>query len=217
MANEAWQISSPSVLTLNSSSPISKPGRHQALVRIHAVSLNSRAILVLDHSTTYPLSAKKDLIPCSDTAGIVEEAGEGSLWTKGDRVIPVPNTWLDGDNRNYKFQETAGGGEKDGFFAQWIVQDDALLVKAPEHLSLVEAATLFTAGLTAFRALFFGPAVTEPGTTLLTQGTGGVSCFAMQVRHFFADLPSINTADMKASSHQPQGQQSLLRRLLMRN
>lgn len=197
MANSAWQISSPSVLTSSSSSLIPKPGRHQALVRIHAVSLNFRDILVLDHSTTYPISAKKDLIPCSDAAGIVEEAGEGSSWTKGDRVIPVPNTWVDGDNRNYEFQKTAGGGEKDGFFAQWIVQDDALLVRAPENLSLVEAATLFTAGLTAFRALFFGPAVTEPGTTLLTQGTGGVSCFAIQVSQFFAELPSINAADIK--------------------
>ena len=59
--------------------------------------------------------------------------------------------------------------------------DDAMLVRVPDYLSMEEAATAFVAGVTAFRALFHGPMKLEPGMTVLTQGTGGVSCYAIQV------------------------------------
>lgn len=181
MANQAWQISSPSVLTLNTlSSPIPKAGPNQALIRVHAVSLNYREILILDHNPSYPGNHKKDLIPSADGAGVVEEAGEGSSWKKGDRVVLFPNNWLDGSVRNFDFLTLFGCGAVDGTLRRWVVLDDAYIVKAPDNLSLVEASTLFTAGLTSFRALFEGLVKIEAGTTVLTQGTGGVSAFGIQ-------------------------------------
>ena len=51
--------------------------------------------------------------------------------------------------------------------------------RIPSHLSFLEAATLPCAGLTAWRALFEEARV-KPGDTVLVQGTGGVSIFALQ-------------------------------------
>lgn len=181
MANQAWQITAPSVLSLNTlSDSLPQAGPGQALVRIYAASLNFRDILVLDHSPAYPLTHKDNLIVASDAAGLVEEAGPGSVWNKGDRVVILPNDWTDGDNRNYTFDKTLGAGVTDGTLRRWMVVDDVRLAKAPSNLSWAEASTLFTAGLTAFRGLFYNRVDTAPNTTVLTQGTGGVSCFAIQ-------------------------------------
>ena len=48
----------------------------------------------------------------------------------------------------------------------------------PEHLSFQEAATLPCAAVTAWNALAAGDL--KPGATVLIQGTGGVSIFALQ-------------------------------------
>ena len=183
MANQAWQITSAGTITLKDlTTLIDKPGPKQVLIRIHAVAFNYRDVLVADHSPNYPIQAKPDLIPCSDGAGIIEEAGHESIWTKGDRVIFHPNSWLSGaDPRNFKLNEVSGGGDLDGTLRRWAVWDDARLIKAPAGLSMEEAATIFTAGVTAYAGLFHGPMKLEPGMTVLTQGTGGVSCYGIQV------------------------------------
>lgn len=62
-----------------------------------------------------------------------------------------------------------------------ILQPDNQLVRAPDHLSYAEAAALPVAGGTASNALFYGPLKLEKGTTVLAQGTGGVSSFVIQV------------------------------------
>lgn len=181
MANQAWQITSPSVLTLTtlSDTPPS-PGPNEVLVRIHAVSINSRDFLVVDHCPLYPLATGADLVPCSDGVGTVEGVGTSSKWKKGDRVIIHPNTWTTGsDIRNFKFAEVMGGGAVDGTLRRWMLADEARLTKAPEGLSIEEAATVYTAGVTAFHALYYDTVPVHPGMTILTQGTGGVSCYAI--------------------------------------
>lgn len=74
-----------------------------------------------------------------------------------------------------------GGGAADGTLRRYVVWDDDRIVKAPDNLSIEEVATLYTAGVTAWNSLFHGKIKLEPGMTVLTQGTGGVSCFAIQV------------------------------------
>lgn len=151
-------------------------------IRTSKSSVNYRDLMVSERSPAYPLAAKSNLVPCSDGSGIVEAIGPSSTWEKGDRVVLCGNTWEDGDNRNFDFSKTLGGGEFDGTLRRWMVVDDSRLVRAPKNLSLIEASTLlFTAGNTACRALFFGPIVADSNTTVLTQGTGGVSCYAIQV------------------------------------
>ena len=126
--------------------------------------------------------AKENLAPGSDGAGTVEEAGPNSIWKKGDRVIIQPSEWTSGyDERDFEIDTVLGGGEVDGTFRRWIVSNDSNLFKAPDALTFEEACTVHTAGVTAFRSLFHGGVELQPGTTVLTQGTGGVSCYAIMV------------------------------------
>jgi NADPH:quinone reductase-like Zn-dependent oxidoreductase len=187
MSNQAWQIASPGHLVLTTSSnPPPTPAPNEILIRMHAMSLNYRDILVTDHSPSYPLPTKQNLVPGSDGAGIVETAGSASHWNPGDRVILHPNTWLSGSPRNYVFDQTLGGAERDGTLQQYVLVNEKFVVKAPESMSLVEASTLFTAGVTAWNALCYGNEEGNgvgflEGKSVLTQGTGGVSCWAIQV------------------------------------
>lgn len=182
MSNQAWQIASPGKLVLNDLGPLPTPGPKEILVRIHAISLNYRDILVADHDPAYPLKAKENLIPGSDAAGIVEVAGPESNWAKGDRVVLHPNDWQSGDPRNYIFHQTLGGASQDGTFRRYILVSGERVFKAPDSMTLQEAATIFTAGVTAWRVLNYGePKLLGPESTILTQGTGGVSCYAIQV------------------------------------
>jgi NADPH:quinone reductase-like Zn-dependent oxidoreductase len=186
MANQAWQIASPGKLVLNDAGDKPQPGSNEALVRIHAVSLNYRDRLVTDHSPVYPTTAKPYLIPCADGAGVVEQAGPGSRWHAGDRVVIHHNGWMTGTKEHDVdmgeiFAGTLGAGEADGTLRRWMVRSDEKLVKMPSQLSFEEASTMPTAGLTAYRALFYGVVKAKPGITVLTQGTGGVSSFAILV------------------------------------
>ena len=182
MANQAWQITTAGTIGLRDLGPIPKPGSKQVLVRIHAVSLNYRDRVVIDHSPSYPVVAKENLIPGSDGAGVVEEPGPDSVWMKGDRVILQPNQWTSGyDERDFEIDKVLGGGDVDGSFRRWIVLNDNNLFKAPDTLTFEEACTVHTAGVTAFRSIFYGGVKVGPGTTVLTQGTGGVSCYAIMV------------------------------------
>jgi NADPH:quinone reductase-like Zn-dependent oxidoreductase len=64
--------------------------------------------------------------------------------------------------------------------AQQVLLREESVVPVPAHLSLEEAATLPCAALTAWNALFEANPI-RPGQTMLTQGTGGVSLFALQL------------------------------------
>ena len=181
MTNQAWQIASPGKLVLKDLGPPPAPGPKEILVRIHAFALNYRDILNVDHDPDYPLTPKENLIPGSDGAGVVETAGSASHWKKGDRVVIHPNTWLSGDPRNYIFDQTRGGASLDGTFQRYMVVNEEYAFKAPDSMTLQEASTLFTAGVTAYNVLHYGDPKLELGSTVLTQGTGGVSCYAIQV------------------------------------
>src|SRR5206468_3890122 len=85
--------------------------------------------------------------------------------------------WLDGD-LNDATARSALGGDLDGVLAEQVALSAEGVVPVPEHLSFEEAATLPCAAVTAWNALTtgFDPA----GQTVLLQGTGGVSVFALQ-------------------------------------
>jgi NADPH:quinone reductase-like Zn-dependent oxidoreductase len=70
----------------------------------------------------------------------------------------------------------------DGVFGDYVVLDETALVPIPKGWSDVDAATLPTAGLTAYSAVIAEGHV-GPGKTVLVQGTGGVSTFALQIAH----------------------------------
>jgi NADPH:quinone reductase-like Zn-dependent oxidoreductase len=151
----------------------------KVLVRVRAVSLNYRDLLVVEGS----YNPKMDLprIPCSDGAGEVVAVGEGVTRVKaGDRVCGIfMQRWLDGPLTAEKSKE-ALGGDVDGMLAEYVLLGAEGVVQVPEHLSYEEAATLPCAAVTAWNALCHGGGGVRSGETVLIQGTGGVSIFALQ-------------------------------------
>jgi NADPH:quinone reductase-like Zn-dependent oxidoreductase len=158
--------------------PIPQPGPGEVLVRIRAVTLNHRDLLTVKGG--YGSRQKFPLIPLSDAAGIVEAVGPGvTRFKPGDRVFnSFFQDWIGGAPSEEKLAG-APGGMLDGVLSQYRVFPQHALLDPPSHLSHVEAAALPCAGLTAWSAVVkFG--CTDPGSVVLTQGTGGVSLFALQ-------------------------------------
>jgi NADPH:quinone reductase-like Zn-dependent oxidoreductase len=157
--------------------PMPKPGPGQVLVKVSAVSLNYRDLLVIKglYSRHLPLP----LIPFSDGSGQVVETGDGVGRVKvGDRVAGIfMQKWLAGRLDEEK-AGSALGGSIDGMLAEYVVLHEDGLVHLPEHLSFEEGATLPCAAVTAWHAVI--EEGLKPGETVLTLGTGGVSLFAFQ-------------------------------------
>jgi NADPH:quinone reductase-like Zn-dependent oxidoreductase len=154
--------------------PVPKPG--EVLVRLLAASLNYRDLHVIGGVR----ALKLPLIPLSDGAGRVVEAGEGVQGLAvGDRVMPTfVQGWLAGRHPDIDPLPTLGG-PLDGVMVEYGVWPEAGLVRVPDYLTDVEAACLPCAAVSAWNALF-GAEGLEPGQTVLVQGTGGVSLFALQ-------------------------------------
>jgi len=116
----------------------------------------------------------------SDGAGEVTAVGEGVReFAVGDHVVSTffPD-WLDGEPQAEGFARTPGDGI-DGYAREQVTAPATWFTRAPRGWSHAEAATLTTAGLTAWRALFEDGGL-RPGETVLVQGSGGVSVFALQ-------------------------------------
>lgn len=153
------------------------PGPGQIRVRVHATSLNFHDLAVAIGA----IPTAPDRIPMADGAGVVDAVGEGVTdFRVGDAVVSCffPD-WLEGPARIGDFSTTPGDGV-DGYAREWVVREATAFTKAPAGYTHAEAATLTTAGLTAWRALVVDGGL-KAGDTVLTLGTGGVSIFALQM------------------------------------
>ena len=158
--------------------PEPQPGPGKVLIKVRAVSLNYRDLLVtLGH---YNPKMPLPRIPVSDGAGEVVGIGEGVTQLKnGQRVAGIfMQNWLEGAATAQK-QRGALGGDIDGMLAEYVVLPESGVVPVPEHLSWEEAATLPCAGVTAWNAIVHAGKV-KSGDSVVIQGTGGVSIFALQ-------------------------------------
>jgi NADPH:quinone reductase-like Zn-dependent oxidoreductase len=158
--------------------PVPDPGPDEIVLKMKAVSLNFRDLLMLEGS--YNPRMKLPVVPCSDGAGVVSAVGSSVKdWKIGDRAMPLfAPGWYDGDPDRDHLRK-ALGGPVDGTLQEYMCFRAADAVKIPRHLTDVEASTLPCAGLTAWSALVEKGAV-KPGEQILTLGTGGVSIFALQ-------------------------------------
>jgi NADPH:quinone reductase-like Zn-dependent oxidoreductase len=117
----------------------------------------------------------------SDGAGEVIQVGDRvTEFKKGDRVATTFYQDYDAGPLTVTAAQSALGSLKDGAFRQYAVVPERGLVKVPESLTWREAASLTCAAVTAWNALF-GDRKTAAGDTILIQGTGGVSLFALEV------------------------------------
>lgn len=176
--------------------PPPEPDADEVMVRIRAVSLNYRDLLIVLGKYNPRLQFPR--VPLSDGAGEVVAVGEKvTAWKTGDRVvIPFMPAWLDGELSATK-ATSALGGDVDGLLQEFVVIRADALLPLPPHLSFEQAAALPCAAVTAWNGLFVSGNL-QPGQTLLLQGTGGVSLFGLQFgRMAGATIVLISSSDAK--------------------
>ena len=185
-----------SLQLVETDAPIASPG--QVVVRLRAVSLNYRDYMNIlgIRGVTGPIPR----VPCSDGSGEVLSVGAGVTdWKPGDRVvIPFMPTWIDGPFSQSHFAGALGGAV-DGVLREQIAVPAESLVAVPDGLDFQQAATLPCAAVTAWDALVVRGQL-QAGSTVLIQGTGGVSIFALQIaKHHGARVLAITSSDSKAN------------------
>jgi len=152
------------------------PGPGEIKVRIRASSLNYHDFAVV----VGMLPTADGRIPMSDGAGEIVAIGDGvTEYAEGDMVVSTffPD-WLDGTPPATAFTRVPGDGI-DGYAREFVTAPTSWFTHVPKDYSAAEAATLTCAGLTAWRALVVDGQI-KAGATVLVQGTGGVSVFALQ-------------------------------------
>ena len=155
---------------------VPKPKSNQIVIKIAASSLNYHDLLVA--LGFIPTDDRR--VPLSDAAGeIVEIGSDVKDWKVGDHVMSVcfPN-WQNGAPK-YELLSFIGDHE-DGYATEYIAIQETAVTKMPSYMNFAQAATLPCAGLTAWRALVDDGNL-KAGETVLVQGTGGVSIFALQL------------------------------------
>ncbi|MCB8839254.1 NAD(P)-dependent alcohol dehydrogenase [Aurantimonas sp. VKM B-3413] len=181
-------------LTMTDMEDPGAPGPGEIRVRIRASSLNYHDYGVV--SGNMPTEDRR--IPMSDGAGEVESVGEGVTEFKlGDRIVsgffPL---WQDGEPPVDHFKTTPGDGV-DGYAREIVVRPATWFTHAPKGYSHEEAATLTTAGLTAWRALVVDGGL-KAGDSVLVLGTGGVSIFGLKLaKAMGANVVATSSSDEK--------------------
>lgn len=166
------------------------PGPGEIRVALHGSSLNYHDLGVV----TGRMPSADGRIPLSDGGGVVERVGPGvTEFAPGDSVVSCffPD-WLDGPPTVGDFRRTPGDGI-DGFAQEFVVLPATAFTRAPRHFDAVEAATITTAGLTAWRALVVNGAL-KAGDVVLLLGTGGVSIWALQLAKLMGATVAITSS-----------------------
>ncbi|KAJ3514427.1 hypothetical protein NMY22_g14734 [Coprinellus aureogranulatus] len=156
--------------------PVPQPKANEVLVKVHAVSLQYRDYAIATGS--YNIGVQEDIVPCSDMAGEVISVGvDVKDWKAGDRVCA-----------NFATDHLSGpptaeiAPDLSRWPGSWCTDTSTgrSLHTIPSHLTYAQAATLPCAALTAYNGLLGGANPLKAGDTVLVQGTGGVSIFALQ-------------------------------------
>jgi NADPH:quinone reductase-like Zn-dependent oxidoreductase len=152
------------------------PGPSEITVRLHASSVNFHDYLVVKGM----IPVEEDRILMSDGAGVVTAVGAGVTgFAAGDHVVSTFFPDWHGGEASVDLLRAVPGDRADGFAREAVTAPVTSFTRAPAGYSHAEAATLTCAGLTAWRALVVNGTI-KAGDVVLTQGTGGVSIFALQ-------------------------------------
>jgi NADPH:quinone reductase-like Zn-dependent oxidoreductase len=159
--------------------PVPVPTGREVLIRIEAVSLNYRDLLVLNGESTW--RPPRPVVPVSDAAGTITAVGaDVTRFAIGDRVSAMflPR-WRTGPLTADVYQSPTGGPVTPGMLADYVALEEGRVEAVPGTLNAVQAATLPIAALTAWHAVAVRCRV-APGDRVLVHGTGGVALFALQ-------------------------------------
>lgn len=129
-------------LTLTSA-PIPPLKATEVLIKVHAVSLNYRDLVIAQG--TYPGERKDNVVPGSDIAGQIAALGAevaAAGWAVGDRVCSNFAVDYVFGEPSAKYRASGLGAPIDGVLTEWKMLPAHALVRIPEHLSYEEASTL---------------------------------------------------------------------------
>jgi len=177
-------------LTLEDRPDPGTPAAGEIRVALHGSSLNFHDLGV----ATGRMPTAEGRIPLADGAGVVEAVGaDVPDFRPGDNVVSCffPD-WQDGTPTVGDFRRTPGDGI-DGFAQGHVVLPATAFTHAPQGYDAVEAATITTAGLTAWRALVVDGKL-KAGDTVLLLGTGGVSIWALQIARLMGAAVAITSS-----------------------
>jgi len=176
--------------------PCPQPGPGQVLLRVLATGINSIDVAAMT-GEAFRLGGPT-MIPLPDNCCEIVAVGAGVTGlVPGERVTTTLYIeWITG-RWNVAYMRSMPGLGMDGFLTEYAVMPANTLVKVPARLTDEEACTLAIAGLTAWRALALEARV-QPGETVVTTGTGGVSTFAVQIARLFgARVIVTSSSDVK--------------------
>lgn len=177
---EVTRHGGPEVLAVKEK-PVPEPGPGQVLVKTGAAGINFADLM--SRAGTYPAAPPPPFTPGFETAGTVEQVGEGvSDLTPGDRVVAL----------------TRGGGG----YAEYVVADAATTVKIPHELDFAPATALLVQGLTAYGLLAHAVPAMENKTVLVSAAAGGVGSLAVQLAKFLGAAQVIGLASSQAKRDQ---------------
>lgn len=154
------------------------PDKHEVKLRVKAMSLNYRDYAVV--KGFYNPAQFMPLVLGSDCVGEIIQVGSAVSRVKvGDRVCPIfAQKWLAGNPSPEMMTHSQLGSPTQGVMSEYVVLSEEGLVRVPDHLTDQEAATLPCAAVTAWQCVS-SVAACKPGDTVVIQGTGGVSSFAL--------------------------------------
>src|SRR5690606_37865144 len=177
-AYELKEAVGPDGLVINNERAEPQPAAGEVLIRVRAASLNYRDVSVT--LGRYPGAIKPSVIPLSDGAGEIVGIGEGVRNVSlGDRVMTAFYPYWASGPISEEVTDLALGGALGGGLTELICLRAGAAIPIPPHLSFAEAATLPSAGVTAWQAIAEVARV-RAGEAVLVLGTGGVSLFALQ-------------------------------------
>ena len=172
-----------------------EPGPGEVRVRLRVAALNARDLWMPD-------SGHGTVVPGSDGAGVVDAVGEGvTAWHAGDRVAALfyPD-WQAGPPERAHVARSLGGA-LDGVLREAMIVPAHGLVALPDAIDFETAATLPTAGLTAWHALTASQV--RAGDTVLLLGTGGVSMLALELTRAMGLRASLSSSDEVTIARSP--------------
>lgn len=173
--------------------PVPQPGRGEVLVKIAALSLNYRDLMVIKGVGNWKPTSR--VVPLSDAVGTVVGVGEGvDRFDLGDHVSAMflPE-WRSGQLTRETYVNPIGGPINGGMLAEYVVVSQDNAARTPHSLDDEHAATLPIAALTAWHAVARRSRV-QRGETVLIHGTGGVALFALQFVLALGGIPIITSS-----------------------
>jgi alcohol dehydrogenase, propanol-preferring len=175
-----------------------KPAAHEVLIEVEACGVCHSDLHLADGDwpQLVPIT-KRPLILGHEIAGrVVEKGASVNQLEVGDRVGVPWVHWTCGEcafcregNENLCVKQQITGVTVDGGYAEFVKAPASHALKIPDGLSSIDAAPLFCAGVTVYRAL--GRAKIQPGQRLAVFGVGGLGHLAVQMG---VDLGAIVTA-----------------------